>query len=578
MVAKFIFSVIRPFQWYLLGTVFISLVWAVDTSLTPYLMKLVVDHIQAGADYQKILIPCLGILIFGFIVSLFYRLWDFFWLKIKGPLKKNIGEHLMSKLLDQSYQFYQDHFAGSISNKLRDVMLGVPDLLSDLIDRVLSYLLLTLVALGTIWTVNSTFAALFTVWVITFMALSFVFGKNGARLSMIASENRSRSMGLITDILTNISMVRLFTKKRFEQESLAHSLTRFSKAEQGRSFYYMKMFFILSLTYTAYLGVSLWLLLEGFKAGTVTAGDFVLILSISMSIVHCLWDFSRVIRELSEFYGQIKQGLVLLMKKPSVLELPNAKPLHIERGQITFDQVGFHYPNSPWIFRDFSITIQAGEKVGIVGYSGGGKSTFINLLLRHFDLQKGKVCIDGQDISQGTLHSLYQNIGVIPQDPVLFHRTLKENIAYGCPTASESEIEQAARKGYAHEFIAQLPEGYNALVGDRGIKLSGGQRQRIAIARVFLKNPPILVLDEATSQLDSITESAIQKSLWELMQGKTTLVIAHRLSTLLHMDRILVFDKGKIVQDGSHEQLIQQDNLYKTLWDTQIEGFLGKKS
>jgi ATP-binding cassette subfamily B protein len=253
----------------------------------------------------------------------------------------------------------------------------------------------------------------------------------------------------------------------------------------------------------------------------------------------------------------------------------DAKDIHIIKGEIQFDHVSFTYKNTKTLFKDKSVTISPGQKVGLVGYSGGGKTTFVNLILRLYDVDNGCIQIDGQDIATVTQDSLRAHIGMIPQDSSLFHRSLMENIRYGRTDATDDEVIEAAKRAHAHEFIEQLPEGYASLVGERGIKLSGGQRQRIAIARAMLKNAPILILDEATSALDSVTEHVIQVAITDLMQGKTSLVIAHRLSTLLHMDRILVFDKGKIVEDGTHSELLAKAGLYKTLWDAQVGGFLG---
>jgi ATP-binding cassette subfamily B protein len=251
-----------------------------------------------------------------------------------------------------------------------------------------------------------------------------------------------------------------------------------------------------------------------------------------------------------------------------------AEVLKVTDGEIIFDAVKFGYKNSAPLFDNLSIKIDPYQKVGLVGYSGSGKTTFVNLLLRLYDVNEGRILIDAQDIKQITQTSLRKSIGVIPQDPTLFHRSIKDNIGYSRPEATEEEILIAAKKAQAHQFIIQLPEGYNSLVGERGVKLSGGQRQRIAIARAFLKNPPILVLDEATSQLDSITEGLIQNSLLELFENKTTLIVAHRLSTLMYMDRILVFNQGKIVEDGSHEQLLSFKGLYRAMWNAQVGGFL----
>jgi ATP-binding cassette subfamily B protein len=279
------------------------------------------------------------------------------------------------------------------------------------------------------------------------------------------------------------------------------------------------------------------------------------------------------------------------MTPTEITDAKDAATLKCEHGKIQFKTVQFHYHGSQQVldtgiaadtavpdilFQNKSITIAAGQKVGLVGYSGGGKSTFVNLILRFYDVTAGAILIDGQDIRTVTQDSLRANIAMIPQDPSLFHRSLLDNIRYGRINATDTEVIAAAKRAHAHEFIAKLPNGYNSLVGERGIKLSGGQRQRIAIARAILKNAPILILDEATSQLDSVTEKLIQESLWELMQHKTTIVIAHRLSTLLHMDRILVFDQGKIVADGTHNELLAQaGGLYQQLWQAQVGGFLG---
>jgi ATP-binding cassette subfamily B protein len=260
-----------------------------------------------------------------------------------------------------------------------------------------------------------------------------------------------------------------------------------------------------------------------------------------------------------------------------IVDKPNATILNCTHGKIRFDKIKFHYKGTAPLFQNKSIEIKAGQKVGLVGYSGGGKSTFVNLILRLYDITDGAILIDGQDIRDVTQDSLRTSIALIPQDPSLFHRSLMENIRYGRIDATDEEVILAAKKAHAHEFIEKLSQSYDSLVGERGVKLSGGQRQRIAIARAILKNAPILILDEATSQLDSVTESSIQESLWELMQNKTTLVIAHRLSTLLHMDRIIVFDKGVIVEDGTHAELLTNNGLYRTLWKAQVGGFLPDK-
>jgi ATP-binding cassette subfamily B protein len=287
-----------------------------------------------------------------------------------------------------------------------------------------------------------------------------------------------------------------------------------------------------------------------------------------------LFELSHQLRDFITNWGSVEQALTLLKDATEIQDAPSAGELVVNKGKIVFDNVNFNYKGAEPLFDDTAVTIEPGQKVGLVGYSGGGKTTFVNLILRLYDVTNGCVLIDGHDIKQVTQDSLRANIGMIPQDPSLFHRSLMENIRYGKIDASDEEVIEASKRAHAHEFIGKLSNGYESLVGERGVKLSGGQRQRIAIARAILKNAPILILDEATSQLDSVTENFIQKSLKELMAGKTTIVIAHRLSTLLHMDRILVFDTGKIVADGTHSELLAKSSLYKTLWDAQVGGFL----
>jgi ATP-binding cassette subfamily B protein len=276
----------------------------------------------------------------------------------------------------------------------------------------------------------------------------------------------------------------------------------------------------------------------------------------------------------SENWGSAQQALQTFFVPQGLRDKPQAKPLRVKAGQIEFQNVHFCYQGNNPLFQNKSIFIMPGEKVGLVGYSGGGKSTFINLILRLYDVSSGAILIDDHNIQDVTQDSLRNAIALIPQDPVLFHRSLMDNIRYGREHATDAQVIAAAKAAHAHAFIEQLPEGYQSLVGERGVKLSGGQRQRIAIARAILKDAPILILDEATSQLDSVTENDIQASLHQLMSNKTTLVIAHRLSTLLHMDRILVFDQGMIVEMGSHQELMRKRGLYKTLLEAQVGGFL----
>jgi ATP-binding cassette subfamily B protein len=346
------------------------------------------------------------------------------------------------------------------------------------------------------------------------------------------------------------------------------------KSFQAKEFFMLILHIVQGLMIAIMMGFSAYFLVYLYGKGLVSIGDFALIFGLSMQLGHMTWYTMSFVDQFNQAVGKCKQSLSALLIQPEITDQLDARDLRVEKGEISFDKVRFHYKGTEPLFQNKSVIIAAGQKVGLVGYSGGGKTTFVNLILRLYDVTEGHILIDGQDIRDVTQESLRASIALIPQDPSLFHRSLMDNIRYGRTNATDEDVIEAAKRAHAHEFINTLSQGYDALVGERGVKLSGGQRQRIAIARAILKNAPILILDEATSQLDSVTESHIQESLWDLMQGKTTIVIAHRLSTLLHMDRILVFDRGKIVEDGTHQELLSQAGLYKTLWNAQVGGFL----
>lgn len=380
--------------------------------------------------------------------------------------------------------------------------------------------------------------------------------------------------GHIVDIIGNIMSVRLFLGKKRELKLLDNTFSESVQAEQNIDWFFLKAHSLHGGLFIIFQSFCLWMLILGLNNQSITPGDFALVLTLNISITACLWGLSQDFREFTNLVGNVSKALQLTQSPIEIENKPNCKGIIIKKGEIVFDNVHFNYKNVEPIFENKFMTIFSGQKVGLVGYSGSGKTTFVNLILRLFEVTSGKILIDGQNINDVTQESLREVISIIPQDPHLFHRSIMENIRYGKMNASDEEVKEAAKLAHAHEFIVELQQGYDSLVGERGVKLSGGQRQRIAIARAVLKNAPILVLDEATSQLDSVAEEYIQERLHKLMEGKTVIVIAHRLSTLLHMDRILVFDKGKIVEDGNHEELLTINSMYKTLWNAQIGGFL----
>jgi ATP-binding cassette subfamily B protein len=371
--------------------------------------------------------------------------------------------------------------------------------------------------------------------------------------------------------------VKLFTNYTLEYNNILALIFTSAEANILRDWYYIRLliiqaiaFLILIITYTSFL-------LLDYTDNIITAGDFSLALGIAFIVIDTLSGLSRSFYRFMEFFGNVSQGLDDLFVKEDVLDKNNAINFIVQSGEIYYKNIDFQYDNSLKLFSNLNLKINAGSKVALVGNSGGGKSTFIKLLLRYYDVQSGSIEIDKQNISEITQESLHKSISVIPQEISLFHRNIIENIRYGNPKATDEEVFQAAREANIHDFILTLENGYNTLVGERGVKLSGGQRQRIAIARSILKNAPILLFDEATSHLDSISEKLIQAALHNLMKNKTTIIIAHRISTIMALDRILVFDNGVIVEDGTHEQLLNNSKIYSKLWQTQIDGFLVNK-
>jgi ATP-binding cassette subfamily B protein len=574
----FVLYVLSPFKKWVAFIGLVCLLIASDLAFRPYLSKIILDKLQnSNSDnvLNLLLVPISIFLSLSILVNLAWRLMDYTWLNLNPGLKSYVGEILMQRMMLHSYQLFQDNFTGTLTSYVKEVMSNIPDTIRLLADGFLLHIIALPLSIFVISQVHPILGCMLTAWLIVFILLSIILSRGVRPYSIQSSKTKNKVVGAITDILGNIISVRLFAAADLESKNFKQYLNAYYNADQKRDWYLLKMFAVLGTSFIVFETVACFWLINAFKKGLVTVGDFALVFSLSITLIDRLWDLSKHIGQLSDLIGSLQQSLELILSPIQIQDAENSKTLQVTKGIITFDHVQFSYNGNEPLFENKTITINAFEKVGLVGYSGGGKTTFVNLILRLYDLNAGKILIDDQDIKTVTQDSLRKSIALIPQDPTLFHRSLIDNIRYGKPEASDAEVIEAAKKAYAHEFIISLPNGYESLVGERGVKLSGGQRQRIAIARAFLKNSPILILDEATSQLDSITENVIQNSLKELMINKTTIVIAHRLSTLLQMDRILVFDKGKIVQDGTHEELLATaGGLYKHLWDAQVGGFL----
>jgi len=577
---SFIWHFLREYKSAVIVYVALAIVAGFWGPFNSMLIKQVVNLLPsvAGGDISILIVPA-SLIVINFIVFD-----NFTWRGIsyiRGQFIPVILNHIigesMNYVLGKSYQFYQDNLSGKISKQITNLADGIEKLTSSVASNFLRGASLLLTAIVASYFVNTIFCFILVSWFILFSSLSILMSKKLVMLADSQAIAESIVVGELVDSLSNHSNVRIFSRKSIELSRMAPFFEKQQKAHRDTYFYSLIMHSVQGGLIAIMMACSCYFLVILYSENLVTIGDFALILGLSMETGHMMWFTMSEVDEFNKAVGRCKQSLISLMLPIEIQDKSSALTLKVTHGQITFSNVEFHYQGTEPLFKNKSVIIASGQKVGLVGYSGSGKSTFANLILRLYDVTKGHIFIDNQDIRDCTQDSLRENIAMIPQDPSLFHRSLMENIRYGKIDAKDIDVIEAAKKAHAHEFISKLSQGYESLVGERGVKLSGGQRQRVAIARAILKNAPILILDEATSQLDSVIESYIQESLWELMQDKTTIIIAHRLSTLLHMDRILVFDQGKIVEDGAHSELLGKNGLYKTLWDAQIGGFLPDK-
>ena len=482
-------------------------------------------------------------------------------------------------LLKQSMTFYQDEFAGRIATKLMQTALAVRECIIKLID-VLNYVIVYFI--GMLFIVGSSdwrLAMPLVVWLVGYVSLLRYFIPKLGKVSEEQADARSTMTGRVVDSYANIQTVKLFSHAKreasFARESMALFLDTVYRSMRLVTTLYALLYVLNSLLLFAVTALSIWLWL----GDAVTIGA----VAVVIGLVLRMWGMSQwIMWEMSALFeniGTVQDGITSISLPRLVEDKPGARDIVVNEGRIEYQAIGFHYGKGKGVIDNLSLSVKPGEKVGIVGRSGAGKSTLVNLLLRFYDLESGRILIDGQDIGEVTQDSLRAQIGMVTQDTSLLHRSVRENILYGRPDATEAMMVEAARRAEALDFIDGLTDpkgrkGFDAHVGERGVKLSGGQRQRIAIARVMLKDAPILILDEATSALDSEVEAAIQENLYRLMEGKTVIAIAHRLSTIAAMDRLVVMDGGRVIEEGPHEALVAKGGLYAQLWERQSGGFL----
>jgi len=578
--SKFLWYFAKRHRSKLAGLIFVAVLWSAYVSLSPYALKLLIDSVAETSDHPEELLsavfyPALFYVSLGFSIGMAFRFYDWLSLKTFPEMKTEITAEMFDYVEAHSYGYFQSNFSGSLANKINDMAKSATYVIANLIEHFFARFLCMIVGAVTMFFVNPYFSAILVTWEVIFVVSSIFFAKKGHKYSEIFSESRSSVVGEMVDSFANILSVKLFAREGFESHYMREHLAESADKDRALQWYLLKVkaFYVISITILI-MSMTLLLVYERLH-NRVTVGDFALILTLTTMLIEEVFFIANQLVTFLEDLGTCKQAISIITTTHESVDIPDPVPLTITKGEIIFNKVHFQYKNGKTVFTDKSIVIHPGEKVGFVGFSGSGKSTFVHLILRFFEIDSGEILIDGLNINHVAQASLRSQIALIPQDPILFHRSLMDNIRYGRLGATDEEVILCSKKAHCDEFINNFMGGYNSSVGEGGVKLSSGQRQRIGIARAMLKNAPILILDEATSSLDSVVENYIQESLALLMEGRTTLVIAHRLSTLFRMDRILVFNEGRVVEEGTHASLLSRNGHYAKLWNMQAGGFLG---
>lgn len=529
-----------------------------------------------GIPTKTWMMACLIFLVLGFGESM--HVWTAYIVrKWKPALRRKVRSDMFDYVMGHSHTYFQDHFAGSIARKVTEIAESSWRIHDHVRFTIFGSLVSMTTAVIGMSTVSPIYAAGLVLFILSVTIPVFIRLKKISSRARDFSEVRADVTGVVVDIFTNMSAMRNFSRQHYETSVHRDISAREEKSDSKRMLTLFQMENYRRLSLVLLGGGMMLALLWGWQHDMVTIGQMTTVMGQTFFMVGATWMFGWGVIMLADELGYIDDSLRTLMVDIDVKDDDDAKALDVSKGQIEFDDVRFQYTGQP-MFEGLSLTVEPGEKIGLIGPSGAGKSTLVSLLLRLFDVQGGQICVDGQNVSDVTQESLRRQVALIPQDTSLFHRSLYDNIQYGDLDAGRDQVIEAAKRANADEFISTLEQDYETIVGERGIKLSGGQRQRIAIARAILKDAPVLVLDEATSSLDSESEKLIQESLQDLMEGKTVIAIAHRLSTIAHLDRLIVMDHGKIIEQGSHDELLKAKGLYARLWEMQSGGFLGDPS
>ena len=550
-----------------------------DRIVVPLYFKKIIDIFTTGIgdlatttqDIFQLFFIIIGIHIFVLFVA---RTVKFTILQFSVNVIRDLRNYTFQKIEQNSQTFFANTFAGSLVTKARRFIGGFEITFDIFLYSFLKFFVILAGVFAVLIYQSPVISLVFGIWIVVHVTIVSFFVKRKVAYDLSEAEQDSRISGRLADVFSNILAVKFFSARNQEIVSFGKYADEGAKRSKKAWFMGGKIDLIQHILIIIVQSVTLYLMIMLWLQGKISTGTIVLIETYMVMVSNDLWEFGNSLTRFMKSASDMKEMVDIFEITPDILDPKNPEILKIKEGNIVFQNVSFKYDMSQEVLSDFNLDIRSGERVGIVGHSGAGKSTITKLLLRFNDVTSGQITIDGQDIRNITQDDLRSVISYVPQEPILFHRPIRENISYGKPNASDEEIIVVAKKAHANDFVSKLPHGYDTLVGERGVKLSGGERQRVAIARAMLKNSPILMLDEATSSLDSVSESFIQEAFGELMKGKTTIVIAHRLSTIQKMDRIIVLDKGKIVEGGTHKELLGKNGVYAELWSHQTGGFL----
>jgi ATP-binding cassette subfamily B protein len=571
----FLWQHIKPYKLLYMVMLIAPIIGAIYPFAYHYSIKLFVDIMSTDSkiSHDDLIFPISLLLLSQLIMEASWRISDVVELKAEPNVRRSLLLKSYDYVQHHSYSFFQDNFTGAISSKIKGILDGYDHFWAEMHHGISQRILKIIISFCILSIVHVNLSLFIVAWSILYFPIMYKYSGKLNHLSFEETESRHRLIGQISDKITNIIAILSFSARKTELKKLDEQISNDFLPKQIKVYKYSLIgniisgiFFLIMMTFFLLYMVHLRI------NNLISVGDFTFVFGIAIVIIEETWAITMSMQDFARNIGDLRSSISLLYTPQIDIDKPNAKILKIKDPKIEFNNVSFSYNNDDGVFKNLDLHIKAGEKVGLIGYSGAGKSSLVNLLLRYFKATSGEILVDGQDISSVTQDSLRENIAVIPQDTMLFHRTLFENIKYGKGNATEKEVIEASKAAHIHEFIMNLPERYQTYVGERGVKLSGGQRQRISIARAILKNAPILILDEATSSLDSHTEKLIQDSLNFLIEShdKTVIAIAHRLSTLKHMDIVIVMDKGKIIEEGSHNKLLRNHkSLYKKLWELQ---------